>query len=367
MKKLDRLLSDLKSLAHRQIYGVPSGIMSTASFIKKHPQGWQGSIDAQTRPRTAPVQHGAIRVDFAPLLPPIPALGIFRLPRGFLYGSQGWAFTSDRFFLRDCSWFGESADSLLLPPQLRRPTSLSGACLSLSTDFARFNFGHYVLDSLSRIEIFKRAGGSFDDVDHILIAKPPSDTARLALEATGIPMGKVRWSEDDVWTTADTVIATSFPGLKRNYPNWLGASLQQYFAPVLTSGRKIYVPRAGVRKITNEAELIRIATEFGFEAFDFKTCAHEPDFFASASAVVGAHGASLANLAFCRPGTKVLEMIPSDHVYPYYYSLAEAGGLDYHCLVGNSLAMRPPNTFGPSEVDFTIDPAEFRSALAAMG
>ena len=29
--------------------------------------------------------------------------------------------------------------------------------------------------------------------------------------------------------------------------------------------------------------------------------------------VIGAHGAAFTNLIFCKPGTKVIEIIPSDH------------------------------------------------------
>ena len=35
--------------------------------------------------------------------------------------------------------------------------------------------------------------------------------------------------------------------------------------------------------------------------------------FKNSSIVIGAHGAALANITFCKPNTKVIEIIPSDH------------------------------------------------------
>jgi hypothetical protein len=360
---------DPRKMISEIINSKPAGIMSTRSFAKRFPASWRLAMPAEPPRRTPPVQHGALRIDFSPMLPQIPDLGLLTLAKGLLFGSQGWVFSSDRYFLRDCSWFGETADSFLLPSHLKNPQKLHGVCLSLASDYAKDNYAHFVLDSMSRLEIFKRAGGSLDEVDHIYLPRPPSTTAGQVMAALGIPPKKCIWAEDNRLIKANVLIATSFPGLKRNYPRWLPDSLRGHFpAPsASTSGRRIYVPRVGVRKVTNEAALIEIAREFGFETYDYSTTPNEPEFFASLSAVVGPHGAGLANIAFCSPGTKVLELVPSDHVYPYYYSLADAAGLEYHSLVGQSLEMRPLDSFGPSPVDFTVDAAEFRAALAAMG
>ena len=35
--------------------------------------------------------------------------------------------------------------------------------------------------------------------------------------------------------------------------------------------------------------------------------------FKNASVVLGAHGAAFTNIVYCRPGTKIIEIIPSNH------------------------------------------------------
>jgi capsular polysaccharide biosynthesis protein len=87
------------------------------------------------------------------------------------------------------------------------------------------------------------------------------------------------------------------------------------------------------------------------------------DDFAQAEIVVGPHGAALTDIVYCFPGTRVLELIPSDHVYPYFYTLASAAGLEYYCLPGTSTSVRSKSVAGPSPYDFYLDPDEFNAAL----
>jgi capsular polysaccharide biosynthesis protein len=85
--------------------------------------------------------------------------------------------------------------------------------------------------------------------------------------------------------------------------------------------------------------------------------------FADADVIVGAHGSALADLVFCQPGTSVLELVPTDHVYPYWYCASVAAQLKYSYLACRSTSHRPPDALGPSPYDFTVDLAELSTAL----
>ena len=91
-----------------------------------------------------------------------------------------------------------------------------------------------------------------------------------------------------------------------------------------------------------------------------------PSRFAEAEVVIGAHGAALANLAFCQPGTKVFELMPSDHVFPHWYTLSAAADLNYNLIIGKSEKERQLPKFGPSPYDFFIDPIIFEKALTEL-
>lgn len=91
--------------------------------------------------------------------------------------------------------------------------------------------------------------------------------------------------------------------------------------------------------------------------------------FARADAVVGSHGAALANLAFCRPGTRVLELPPSAQAYPYFFTLSASGGLRYDGLIGPSdVEHEPQHPMPPRNGvhDFSIGRTAFVAALERL-
>ena len=167
----------------------------------------------------------------------------------------------------------------------------------------------------------------------------------------------------------DILLATSFPGTRRNYQPWLVSFLAERLgtpnAAAVPRLRRLYLPRTTSRRISNEASLLPILKAHGFERYDPPRHPDPRRDFAAASVVVGASGSALADLVFCQPGTRVLELIPSDHVVSYWYTVADSGRLRYGYLVGESETHRPAGAAGPSLADFHVDVDEFRDALAA--
>ncbi len=68
-------------------------------------------------------------------------------------------------------------------------------------------------------------------------------------------------------------------------------------------------------------------------------------------------------MAFRTPGMQVLELVPSNNFYPYYYTLADAAGHHYSYLIGQSDVECPKGAVGPSTANFVIDEAQFVAAL----
>ena len=61
----------------------------------------------------------------------------------------------------------------------------------------------------------------------------------------------------------------------------------------------------------------------------------QAEIFGSAEVVVGAHGAALTNLVFCRPGTRVVELFSPAYVNPCYRDLCVAANLRHAAVVGD--------------------------------
>jgi capsular polysaccharide biosynthesis protein len=281
----------------------------------------------------------------------------------------GWLFGEGLVFLRDHSWFGEHVEQVRLPEAFPEPRRLQGACLTLLSEFAGNSYGHFILDSLSRLSLVFGAGLVLDDFDHVLCSRPTGRNAAHMFRMLGIPEEKVVWAKDGESIASDIVVAPSFPGTRRNYPDWVPTFLRRTFLHTFRkestgSSRRLYLSRRGHRRnASNEEAVLRIVRDRGFEVCTPGVDDTDPADLSEAAIVVGPHAGALADLAFCQPGTKVLELLPSDHVHPYFYTLSEAAGLSYSYLLCRSLGERGSDAWGPSAVDFVVDEQELTVAL----
>jgi hypothetical protein len=131
-------------------------------------------------------------------------------------------------------------------------------------------------------------------------------------------------------------------------------------------GRRIFITRrqAGNRRLVNEAEIYRLCAARGFDLVDTETMSirEQAAVFAAADAVIGAKGAALTNVMFCRPGAKVLVLSPSDFPDPFFWDIAGQIGCDYGEVFGPVVTDKPR---GLNE--FMVEPARVAAMLAAAG
>lgn len=304
-------------------------------------------------------------IDFSLRLPrAVPEVGVLEVSEATVHGNDGWIETSTGSVLESHTWYGkhladECGDVALRP---RAPAGsqihLSGTTLTLLTDWAEV-YGHFLYDSLPRLHLFEQAGNTLTQVDHVLCAGP--ERLHHYVEQLGIPPGKCRWVRPDSDYRVERLLAPTFPGVRRMLQAWGAAFLRGRLRP--PSGRlgdhgarRIYVQRRGTRQATNSDAVEELMADAGFELFEPLHTSQDPrTAFSQADVVVGPHSSALADLVFCAPGTTVLELVPTDHVYPYWYCASITAELDYSYLACPSTSVRPVGTLGPSPYDFTVD------------
>ena len=103
--------------------------------------------------------------------------------------------------------------------------------------------------------------------------------------------------------------------------------------PAIPPHRKIYLTRDHIttgRKVLNELQLRKLLTTYGFEIVraDNLSVMAQAKLFNESSYIVGPHGAALANIVFCEPGTRILELFNSKEraenpLYSIYSTIAE--------------------------------------------
>ena len=127
--------------------------------------------------------------------------------------------------------------------------------------------------------------------------------------------------------------------------------------------RRIYVSRrdASARKLLNEEAAIALLARYGFEPVTLTalSVAEQIRLFASATHVIGAHGAGLANVMFCGPGAVLCEFQMSSNVQWSIRRLAAVAELRYGCLMGQAY----DNGVDVNLRDWTIDLHEMTTLL----
>ncbi|MEF3307184.1 glycosyltransferase family 61 protein [Paenibacillus sp. GYB003] len=244
------------------------------------------------------------------------------------------------------------------------------------------NYYHWLGDVLARIHLIDRSGIRIDK--YIVTGNGPSRFQTETLAMLGIPERKIARLGPGAHLKARRLVVPSLdmyrllPFVPHSMPGWasryLRSALSSRAAASPTPGpRRIYVSRrlAFDRKVTNEDEVCRLLERFGFRRVELESLpvAEQIRLFAEADVVAAPHGAGLANLLFCKPGTQVLELFAPNYVNPVYWYLCNQLGLDYYCMLGQG--ERLPTASGIGDVerrvdDMTIDTAVLTGMLLRM-
>ena len=361
----------------------PMGIGS-AEYAARFDAVWRPTRGAESVtwpvPRTLPGgPETPERIDFGAFLErQIPALGVLELEGARLVEPWGWIIGAEDRMLRDHTWFARQLDKpyfeRLWAARPPAASPLPGTTLSLLTDFGATNYAHFLLDALGRLAIVAAAGIDPASVDRILVPEPCSENARRILAALPLPSEKLAWiAETDVATLRpERLLAPTYPGAPACYAPGAAEYLRRHVlgpAADVAPTTRLYVDRPdGNRLLENRAEVIAVMEEHGFRIYAPSDQDDQPADFAAAGIVVGPHGAGLANVVFCRPGTRMLELMPMAHVRPYYFTLAARTGIDWACLPCRcrSVGDRPHEGIRPAPISFRVDPDALRAALAEV-
>jgi capsular polysaccharide biosynthesis protein len=182
-----------------------------------------------------------------------------------------------------------------------------------------------------------------DDVK-FLVPQPVLPFQRETLNGLGIPDERIiAWSGEP--TRFRTVyVATARPAPPFLFPagiellRELGAGTRDN-AP----HERLFVSRRQLTRttrITNEEELLDIATDYGFVEIRPERLPYSEQLrrFSEAEVVVGAHGSGLANAVFMARGTGLCELAPAglnNAKVPNFWNLAACGGQRYGLCVAS--------------------------------
>ncbi len=125
------------------------------------------------------------------------------------------------------------------------------------------------------------------------------------------------------------------------------------------AGPLVYVSRnrSNTRRVRNEDEFLPALRALGFTILELEDLplASQIEMFRNARVVVSPHGAALANILFCRPEAKVVEIFPEGGVHgSAYLRIASHLSLDYYFVVA-STTEHASEAKSPVDADMTVD------------
>jgi len=277
---------------------------------------------------------------------------VFARPHKFFFDADGG-------FIRECSdplpaFLNERIKGLLkdYPPG---GGDIPGVSAFIGDRFRDGNYCHWLLDWLPRLSLCEHAG-PFENivcnnrVRHDFMAESLAFLGysdRTVIEAAARPV----WRFEKLLVPDSAITGTFRHPMQLCHPDLIGWWRSKL--PVRKPRRKFYIPRTNKRVVQNETELVNLLD--GFEVFDPGRHSFEEQIeaFSEAEAVVGAHGAGLANILFAPEGCRVLELFPPRGGMAAFACLANALNHDYDLAIEDD--GRPPSPMHerePNNLDF---------------
>jgi len=242
-----------------------------------------------------------------------------------------------------------SIDAVYGPPRLRsdpawiycpwkKPLFLEGAWTSVVNRWLPNNikspYAHWLLDALPRLALLKH----FPPETRIIVPAEMYKSQFESLEILGLK-DRLR-STPETHLLIEDFYFSSPPSMIVSYSPYSVECVRALFLPRIPTSargpRRFFVRRTSVgRNMVNEQEVLDFFRELGWTIVDAAALkfSEQVQWFASAEAVCAIHGSGTANMVWCSPGCKFIEMFPADYLAGDQEWIAQCVNVDYHFMI----------------------------------
>jgi capsular polysaccharide biosynthesis protein len=287
------------------------------------------------------------------------------VPDGRVLGERA-LISPDHKLLWDVSveWAKMPPEHSIFQEQKMPPLIRTDKTVALLNHPASKNYYHWLLEAIARIHLLQKVKIKIDKyiVNHRSL---PFQIKTLA--ACGIPAEKIIQPHDRFHLQAHKLIVPSYV----NLPNsWSCKYVRNLLLPHMAfhnevGYERIYIRRKASRRVVNEHEIIGLLEKYGFKVVELESLPLDRQIrlFYSATIIVAPHGAGLANLVFCQPNTRVIELFTPSFMEPHYWLISRLMRLNYHMIVGNR---ENPHHYWAGFDDLSIDPNQLKEVLSCL-
>ncbi len=289
----------------------------------------------------------------------------------------GSVVTADHFLIADLSpdvW-GVDNHPIFSRLYLPRRQSLRGHTGIAVTPEAAGNYYHWLIDLVPRACLLARMGAEDRPFDRFLINGGQAPYEADSLRAVGIPEAKILYVDSADRFQIEHAAIPSMDHASKAIAPWKIETLRRLRDSLpRTSGacaRRLYVSRrnAAVRRLTNESKFEEILRDKGFTVVELesKSWLEQVSMFGEAEVVLAPHGAALANIAFCNPGTLIAEINTRAGYRDFYLQLAASARLSYSWVEAKPrVAANSSSRRATENEDMTVDVNTLEEMLARL-
>jgi len=218
------------------------------------------------------------------------------------------------------------------------------------------NYYHWVVDILPKICAYQQAFGK-DLADGYIcypfFGTPYEDESR---ELLGIPRTRfIDTRRVSPIAVREEIVVSVLTGWDLPHP--ATSMVRNRLAPLaeVSGPPRIYVARSSRRSVVNQEDVIALARAHGFTVIEDRprSVIEQISLFRSAEVILAPHGAALANLTWCSPGTRVIELLPRGYHPPVFRNLCAELDLIYTSVKDSDVRGRGHWTQVAS--DFVVD------------
>ena len=295
----------------------------------------------------------------------VPAMRVIELEDGVIFGSEGSVGPDDGTLVIDVPTVfpmsRANIANLSDEARSRGRSTVPGVSLSLLQHSA-WNYSHWLLQGVPRLELARRVV-DLSTVDHVLVNEGMLPVVRLALERVGVqPDAVMEIPKSTPMLVCERLFVPTPITDRSGLPEWSRAFVRDLFprhAPRIPDSTRLLVLRGpgDRRRLLNRDAVIEALEPRGF--FTTEMEGWSPDeqaaLFGAADVIVAEHGAALANVVFCRPGTRVIELLGVNTVNWVFASRSWSCGVEHEVLVGTEPTAPPSLWSWQVDADQVVD------------
>jgi capsular polysaccharide biosynthesis protein len=230
-------------------------------------------------------------------------------------------------------------------PRIKK--KITGKVLSILQGASGNNYAHWMFDVLPKIKLCSEHY-PLNDINYFYTPNL-TDFQKDSLSVLGISENRIINSKKFRHIQADELLVVDHPNyykgfiLKQNkfQPSWAIQWLRDTYLihkKKFNANKKVFIDRADSIfkhcQIQNENEVFNFLKNKGFSKYQLTKLSffEQVYLFRNAEIIIGVHGAAFANLAFCKPKTKVIEIRPCIHPNTVYERISYINNLNYQLI-----------------------------------